>query len=59
MAPGHRLGVADSALSEQVREAVAATGVRLDAGTLAAIDAALGEVIERDPALTVSPEQRP
>ena len=44
---------------EQVREAVAATGVRLDADTLTAIDAALGEVIERDPARTVSPEQRP
>ena len=44
---------------EQVTEAVAAVGVRLDSDTMAAIDAALADVIERNPALTVSPEERP
>ena len=44
---------------EQVREAVAASGVTLSADTMAAIDRVLATVIERDPALTISPEQRP
>jgi aryl-alcohol dehydrogenase-like predicted oxidoreductase len=44
---------------EQVTEAVAAVGVRLDSDTMAAIDEALADVIERNPALTVSPEERP
>ncbi len=32
---------------EQVRENAAASGIELDAGTLAAIDAALGDVVSR------------
>lgn len=46
---------------EQVTENVKASGVKLDADTLAAIDDALGDIIERDPALTAAgaPTQRP
>lgn len=44
---------------EQVAENVAAAGVRIPAELMAAVDAALGDSIERDPAKTVSPEQRP
>jgi aryl-alcohol dehydrogenase-like predicted oxidoreductase len=44
---------------EQVAENVAASGVRIPAELMAAVDAALGDSIERDPAKTVSPEQRP
>ncbi|EXG80850.1 aldo/keto reductase family protein [Cryptosporangium arvum] len=44
---------------EQVTENVAASGVKLDADLLAAIDAALEPVVERDPALTRSPRTRP
>jgi aryl-alcohol dehydrogenase-like predicted oxidoreductase len=43
---------------EQVTEAVAAAGVKLDAEVMSAIDAALGDVVKRDPALTVSPNPR-
>jgi aryl-alcohol dehydrogenase-like predicted oxidoreductase len=44
---------------EQVADNVKASGVELDASTLAAIDEALGPVIVRDPALTKSPGVRP
>ncbi|MGZ5407519.1 MAG: aldo/keto reductase family protein [Aeromicrobium sp.] len=37
---------------EQVTENVKASGVKLDADTLAAIDDALGDLVERDPSLT-------
>ena len=40
---------------EQVRENVQAAGVRLEPELLAAIDDALGDVVERDPALTRTP----
>ena len=43
----------------QIHENVAASGVRLDADTLAAIDVALGDIVIRDPALTQSPSKRP
>lgn len=43
---------------EQVTENVAAAGVRLEADLMAAIDTALGGLIERDPAKTVSPNPR-
>ncbi|MBW4096091.1 MAG: aldo/keto reductase [Acidobacteria bacterium] len=43
---------------EQVAENVKASGVKLSADVLAQIDAVLGEVVERDPAKTVSPETR-
>jgi aryl-alcohol dehydrogenase-like predicted oxidoreductase len=41
----------------QVTENAAAAGVRLDGGLLAAIDTVLLPVIERDPALTTSPQR--
>ena len=44
---------------EQVRDNVKASGVRLEADLMKAIDAALDPVVERDPAKTVSPAQRP
>ncbi|MEV0615915.1 aldo/keto reductase family protein [Nonomuraea sp. NPDC050404] len=44
---------------EQVRDNVKAAGVKLDAEVLKRIDDVLGDVVERDPAKTVSPATRP
>jgi aryl-alcohol dehydrogenase-like predicted oxidoreductase len=44
---------------EQVNDNAAAAGRTLDADLLKAIDDVLGDVVERDPAKTVSPAQRP
>lgn len=44
---------------EQVADNVKASGIRLDAGTMAAIDDVLSAVIVRDPGLTRSPQERP
>ncbi|MDO4888455.1 MAG: aldo/keto reductase family protein [Actinomycetaceae bacterium] len=44
---------------EQLEENVKASGVVLDQDVMDAIDAALGEVVIRDPELTTSPEKRP
>jgi aryl-alcohol dehydrogenase-like predicted oxidoreductase len=44
---------------EQVRQNVKAAGVRLDPQLMRRIDAVLGPVIQRDPALTASPPHRP
>ncbi|MET3453201.1 aldo/keto reductase family protein [Curtobacterium sp. 1544] len=44
---------------EQVTDNVKAAGVTLDADALAAIDAALGDIPERDASKTVSPASRP
>lgn len=44
---------------EQVHDNVKAAGVKLDAELLRRIDAALGPVVEKDPALTESPPRRP
>ncbi|RFA14956.1 aldo/keto reductase [Subtercola boreus] len=43
---------------EQIASNVAASGVKLEAGQLTAIDEALGDLVTRDPALTVSPASR-
>ncbi|MCZ2404303.1 aldo/keto reductase family protein [Paenarthrobacter sp. Z7-10] len=43
---------------EQVAENVKASGVKIPAEAMSAIDAALGESVEKNPALTVSPETR-
>jgi aryl-alcohol dehydrogenase-like predicted oxidoreductase len=43
----------------QVRENVKASGARLDDEVMRKIDDVLGPVVERDPARTVSPPQRP
>ena len=44
---------------EQLVDTVRASGVNLDDDVMAAIDIALGDVVERDPSLTSSPEKRP
>ncbi|MGP5194656.1 aldo/keto reductase family protein [Arthrobacter rhombi] len=44
---------------EQVAENVKASGVRIPAELMSRIDEVLGDSVERDPAKTVSPEQRP
>ena len=44
---------------EQVHENVKASGVRLSADVMAQIDAVLGDVVVRDPELTVAPNPRP
>ena len=44
---------------EQLVDTVKASGVNLDDDVMAAIDIALGDVVERDPSLTSSPEKRP
>ena len=44
---------------EQVAENVKAAGVKLDAGLLKQIDEIVEPVVQRDPALTTSPAQRP
>ena len=43
---------------EQIEKNVAAAGVKLDAGIMAKIDAAIGSLAERDPAQTKSPASR-
>ncbi len=43
---------------EQVTENVKAAGVTLDAATMEAVDAAVGDLAERDPAKTRSPRRR-
>src|SRR5690349_1486603 len=44
---------------EQLADNVKAVGVKLDADLLKAIDEALGDAVERDPAQTKSPANRP
>ena len=44
---------------EQVQDNAKASGVKLDADLLKAIDEALDPIVERDPAKTVSPPSRP
>jgi aryl-alcohol dehydrogenase-like predicted oxidoreductase len=44
---------------EQLQETAVAAGVKLDGGLLKAIDVALDPVVQRDPALTRSPAERP
>ena len=42
----------------QVKENVKASGIRLDAETMKAIDSALGNLPEKDPAQNISPNPR-
>src|SRR4051795_10928894 len=44
---------------EQVRDNVKAAGVKLDGATMKKIDVVLGDVVVRDPKMTVSPATRP
>jgi voltage-dependent potassium channel beta subunit len=57
--PGVSAAIVGATRPEQVRENVTASGVRLDDEIMRRIDDALGPVIERDPARTVSPAARP
>jgi len=57
--PGVSAAIIGATRPEQVRENVTASGVQLDAEVMRRIDDALGPVIERDPARTVSPPARP
>jgi aryl-alcohol dehydrogenase-like predicted oxidoreductase len=56
--PGVSAAIVGATRPEQVRENVKASGVRLDGEVMRKIDDALGPVIERDPARTVSPPAR-
>jgi aryl-alcohol dehydrogenase-like predicted oxidoreductase len=44
---------------EQLQDSVKASGVKLDADLLKAIDDVMESIVERDPARTVSPRERP
>src|SRR5690606_32575749 len=44
---------------EQVRDNAKAAGVRLDAELMRRVDEILGDSVQRDPALTASPKERP
>jgi aryl-alcohol dehydrogenase-like predicted oxidoreductase len=44
---------------EQVHDNAKASGVKLEADLMKAIDEIVGPITERDPAKTVSPEKRP
>jgi len=57
--PGVSAAIIGATRPEQDRENVKASGVQLDAEIMHKIDHALGPVIERDPARTVSPPARP
>lgn len=57
--PGVSAAIIGASRPEQVVENVGAAGVRLEQDVMDAIDTALEGFIERDPAKTVSPEQRP
>jgi aryl-alcohol dehydrogenase-like predicted oxidoreductase len=57
--PNVSAAIVGAARPEQLRDTVVASGRQLDADLLKAIDEALEPVIERDPALTESPAERP
>jgi aryl-alcohol dehydrogenase-like predicted oxidoreductase len=44
---------------QQLEDNVKAAGVKLDADLLKAIDEVVGPIVQRDPNLTQSPEERP
>jgi aryl-alcohol dehydrogenase-like predicted oxidoreductase len=44
---------------QQLEDNVKAAGVKLDADLMKAIDEAVGSIVERDPAKTESPAERP
>jgi len=57
--PNVSAAIVGASRPEQVRDNVKASGVRLDADLMKAIDDALDPVAERDPSKTVSPARRP
>ena len=56
-----RIGVvrAGATRPQQLEDNVKAAGVKLDADLMKAIDDAVGSIVERDPAKTESPAERP
>ncbi|MGK5554839.1 aldo/keto reductase family protein [Actinomadura kijaniata] len=57
--PNVSAAIVGASRPEQVRDNVKAAGVTLEAEVLKRIDDVLGDVVIRDPALTVSPAERP
>ncbi|GAA1591658.1 aldo/keto reductase family protein [Actinomadura kijaniata] len=57
--PNVSAAIVGASRPEQVRDNVKAAGVTLEAEVLKRIDDVLGDVVIRDPALTVSPSERP
>jgi aryl-alcohol dehydrogenase-like predicted oxidoreductase len=57
--PGISAAIVGASRPQQIVENVKASGVPLEADVLARIDEVLGDVVERDPARTVSPPARP
>jgi aryl-alcohol dehydrogenase-like predicted oxidoreductase len=57
--PNVAAAIVGAARPEQVRENIAAAGVRLDADLMRKVDEVLGDVVTRDPARTASPPRRP
>jgi aryl-alcohol dehydrogenase-like predicted oxidoreductase len=57
--PGVSTAIVGASTPEQVRQAVRAADRTLDDDLVATVDQALGDVVERDPAKTDTPAQRP
>jgi aryl-alcohol dehydrogenase-like predicted oxidoreductase len=57
--PGVSSAIVGASRPEQLRDSVAASGVRLDESLLTRVDAVLADAIVTDPSLTQSPQQRP
>jgi aryl-alcohol dehydrogenase-like predicted oxidoreductase len=57
--PNVSAAIVGASRPEQVADNAKASGVKLDADLLKAIDAIIDPVVERDPAKTVSPARRP
>ena len=57
--PGVSSAIVGASRPEQLRDSVAAAGVRLDPALLARVDEVLGDGVVRDPSLTRSPATRP
>jgi aryl-alcohol dehydrogenase-like predicted oxidoreductase len=57
--PNVSAAIVGASRPQQVHDNAKASGVKLDADLLKAIDEAVGGIAERDPAKTVSPAERP
>jgi aryl-alcohol dehydrogenase-like predicted oxidoreductase len=57
--PNVSAAIVGASRPEQVRDNAGAAGKKLDADLMRRIDETLGDVVTRDPALTVSPAKRP
>jgi aryl-alcohol dehydrogenase-like predicted oxidoreductase len=57
--PNVSAAIVGASRPEQVRDNAKASGVKLGADLMKQIDTILGDIVERDPAKTVSPDKRP